>query len=209
MEFQSQKYSQQFFWLFFFFDKKILPVIAQKRYGFWVWAWGGGSEIFLICLWIEVGFFSFIIPGFSVRWFEVGKKVKKWWGEEEVKNFGYFYFQLRKPVWTSLSRKSFKSVSSEFRIPIDFRSPTLPDSTAFRMSRRCSRSLRINFIAVPKSSIVSLSVIIKKNIPKKMKSKFKNLEMKLNLRESATATCLEPPNGARASRAFLPNNFSR
>lgn len=30
-----------------------------------------------------------------------------------------------------------------------------------------------------------------------------------HLPDKATATWCEPPNGANASRAFLPNNFSR
>ena len=73
------------------------------------------------------------------------------------------------PVLTSLSRNSFKSVSSELRIPIDFNKPRSPDSTAIRMFRRCSRSLRIRCSALPKSSIVSLSVKTgSEGVPKKI-----------------------------------------
>lgn len=54
-----------------------------------------------------------------------------------------FPFQSMNPVETSLSRKSFRSVSSESRMPIALRRPRSPDSTAIRMFRRCSRSLRI------------------------------------------------------------------
>ncbi|KAH9400562.1 hypothetical protein TYRP_002129 [Tyrophagus putrescentiae] len=63
--------------------------------------------------------------------------------QAQVEIFIVFIGVSMNPVETSLSRKSFRSVSSESRMPIALRRPRSPDSTAIRMFRRCSRSLRI------------------------------------------------------------------
>lgn len=67
--------------------------------------------------------------------------------------------QSMNPVWTNLSRKSLRSANSVSRMPNDLSRLTSPVSTAINTFLRCSKSLLIRWRALPKSSIVSLSVL--------------------------------------------------